>query len=752
MGSMKTSKKKDPVDTTAEFKTLKTIVTEGEAKRAPWRKEAKRGFNFIANRQWSDEDLAILAEQNRPAVAFNRCAPIVQAVCGLEINNRQQIAYLPREEGDQGIDEAITNIVKWVRDSCNAEDEDSEAFKDAVICGEGWNETRIEYDEDPKGKIIQERVNPLEMGVNKAADKASYEDRRATYRIRDIAPDDARALVGEEYSDQALNASWIEGARAQPEDGGQGNKLDYPDETRAGVEGIGASRKNVRLVQIQWWKREDMVLIAQEGQDELQTLSMDEYKKFGERVAQMQEVDMQNMEEYNLRAEASLAEGMEPLAEPPPEMMAPTFEVHHTKQRVYYEAFLGEGLLSKQKMKLQQFTFNAITGHRDNEKKCFYGLMRDLFDPQMWANKWLSQSMNILNSNAKGGIIAESDAFMNQAKAEKDWADPTKMILVKPGSIQKKKIMDRSPPQLPQGLPDLLQFAIGSMRDVTGVNLELMGQADREQAASLEAQRRQSAMTILAALFNSLRRYRKNQGKLLLHFVWLLPDGVLYRVTSDGDHKYLHFVKNGDVARYDIIIDETPSSPDQKHMVWAITSQILQQGIQFPPAVLVKLMKYSPYPETVVAEITKAYGLGSDMPPEQMKEKLGQAEAALKVLEQQLGEAVKKADTEQAKLEIEKARAEVEAYRAETERMKMEKEAESAENERQLEGARIVAESEDQEKDRHLEGARVATETAAAAEGEDADDRITAMEGTLQEILVALKQMAGDSARVQEGA
>ena len=58
----------------------------------------------------------------------------------------------------------------------------------------------------------------------------------------------------------------------------------------------------------------------------------------------------------------------------------------------------------------------------------------------------------------------------------------------------------------PQGFYQLLEFAISSLRDVTGINLELLGQQDQNQPGILEAQRKQAGMTVLATLFDSLRR------------------------------------------------------------------------------------------------------------------------------------------------------------------------------------------------------------------------------------------------------
>lgn len=622
-----------------EFQRIKTMVLQGHRARGDWRKEATRAFDFVAGHQWSDEDKRTLDEQKRPAVTFNRSAPIVKAVCGLEVNNRQGVVFLPRKLGDSGVNEVYTSAAKWMRDECDAEDEESEAFRDTSICGEGWVENRMEYDEVKEGKFIEERMDPLEMGVNKGACKANYKDARMMFRIRDMEPLDAKDLFPNLESD-AINAKWLDNAII-PEDGGEGFKRNYPDQTREGLKDAAGKLTQVRVIQAQWWEREKLYLVAQEGQD-LQQLKEEDFNKFSERAQQA---------------------GIQ-------------FQHTSVPQKVYYEAFLGAtGFLPdeqgnvKRKLEMGMFQWRVMTGERDRKKKCFYGLLRDMFDPQMWANKWLSQTMQIMNSNAKGGIMAETDAFVNQRKAEENWADPTKIVWVKPGAISNGKVKDRTAPPMPQGLSDLMQFALSSLRDTTGVNLELLGQADREQAASLEMQRRQSAMTILATLFDSLRRFRKQQGRAMISFIEMLPEGTLVRVVEKGLTKYIPLVKDKDSVKYDVIVDEAPSSPDQKQAVWAMVMQLLQSGIQLSPQTVIQLLKYSPLPESVVAEIEEAMGMAQTMNPQQLQQKLQQAEQALQVLEQELQKAMETAKTAEDDRSIEMMKLEVEEYKAETMRL-----------------------------------------------------------------------------------
>ncbi|MEM7289638.1 MAG: hypothetical protein AAF412_04575 [Pseudomonadota bacterium] len=150
-----------------------------------------------------------------------------------------------------------------------------------------------------------------------------------------------------------------------------------------------------------------------------------------------------------------------------------------------------------------------------------------------------------------------------------------------------------------------MEFAVSSVRDVTGINLEMLGMREANQPASLEYQRRQSAMNILAGLFDGLRRYRKSQGRVMLEYITgYLSDGRLVRIVGEEGSQYVPLIKQAD-AEYDVIVDEATSTPNNKEAVWNFIGPMF---MQFPPQVQMILLEYSPLPETTVEKLKQAIG------------------------------------------------------------------------------------------------------------------------------------------------
>ena len=84
---------------------------------------------------------------------------------------------------------------------------------------------------------------------------------------------------------------------------------------------------------------------------------------------------------------------------------------------------------------------------------------------------------------------------------------------------------------------------------------------------------------MLAPIFDSLRRYRKFQGHILLSFIHnFISDGRMIRIGGVGNEQFLPLTKRPDAPEYDIIVDQAPNSPDVKEQTWE-TLQNLVPGL-----------------------------------------------------------------------------------------------------------------------------------------------------------------------------
>jgi hypothetical protein len=563
-------------DAEALFRKVKRWCLADYEAQTEWRREAREDFGFVSGHQLKDDDKALLKDMNRPVVIMNRIEPVIDSVAGSEVANRQEVQFIPRTQGDVQVNEVLTSAAKWFRDQCDAEDEESDAFRDTVVCGMGWTETRLDYEDAPEGAPMIERCDPLEMVWDSGAKKRNLVDKRRVFHIRrDIPIDEARALCpNDDFEDSDYNATWLDDNDEKKEPTHVDNKYYDKDQDEAG----GGDDKCVTMVRAQWWERVPVYLVVDPtNPDNILTLEKDDFD--------------------NLQTKAKIAGGQ--------------LQYTQSTRKVYKQAFLGSILLEIGPAPCKEhFSFKCITGKRDRNKNTWYGLVRGMKDPQRWANKWMMQTMHIMNTSAKGGILAERGFFENDADAETSWARQDAITWAKAGALSGKagaKYAQKPQSQFPAASFQLMEFAISSIRDTSGVNVETLGlQAGASQAASLDMQRKQSAMTILQPLFDSLRRYRKEQGRLLLYLIEnYLSDGRLIKIVGEEQARYVPLVRQPGNATYDVIVDESATSPNQKEATWAFLQQILPViGKMLPPQTWLALLKYSPLPTSAQKDIS----------------------------------------------------------------------------------------------------------------------------------------------------
>lgn len=617
-----------------------------------WREEARENYRFYAGHQWSDDDLAKLQEQQRPAITFNRAGVLIDAVLGHENNNRKEVRYIPRTMGDAAVNEQITEGAKFFRDQCDADHEESDAFRDSLISGMGWTNTRLSDEENPEYDLVEERVDPLEMLWDPSSQKPNLADARYLFRVKKMSRADIRAIWpdwdGIEEGDSAI--AWddddVEPGNANPRDS-------YKDPA-----GTRNSVRDIPVVEYQWRDVEPYYIVMNPNSGEREELKLDEW-----------ETRKKDIEEGGL----------------------PHFFRRRTVFRRAY--FIGNEVVQEDASYPKGFTYKCITGKRDREKGYWFGLMRPLMDPQRWSNKWLSQILNIINANAKGGVMIEKSAMGNQSQFEKNWADPAGIVITADDALAGKRVLPKPMGQYPAGVERLMEYANDSFGDVSGINKELLGVADREQPGVLEYQRKQSAVTLLAPIFDSLTRFRKLQGRCWLYFMQnYVSDGRLIRIAVDEEEQFVPFIPDwfgADVAEYDVIVDQAATSPNQKEATWAVLTTILPAiKDMLGPEELMLALEYSPLPESFMAKLKgmkeEAAQQGPPPDPEMMKAQAQiQADQAKLQAQQQM---------EQTKIQSQIQLKQVETQ-AELERKRLEMEAE-IELEREKTRAQIELERE----------------------------------------------------------
>lgn len=530
-------------------------------KAADWREQAKEDFDFVAGRHYSEDDIKKLVRQKRPPVVFNRVGPVVDAITGYEVGNRRETRYIPREMGDVQANELLTAAGQWFRDQGYADYADSAMFFNVVVCGMGWTETRLDFDQGPSPKPIVEDIDPLEMAWDRSARRRNLKDARRVWRVRRIPTPEAEDMFPG-FAPNELNAAWSE---VQSE-----SDLDRDETVTRGS----ADLDFVTIVQCQWIEKETY-FVAQDpftGQDAEFTKA--EFDTLNKRMKQMTGMELQGV---------------------------------RFRRQVRKQAFFGDVVLSVGKAPCDdEFSLQCVTGKFDRNKGTWYGVVRAMKDPQRWANKWLAQMMHIMNSNAKGGIMAEKGAFADPRTAQAEWSSPDSVTLMQDGAISANRVKEKPQTQFPVGFQQLTEFAIQSIRDVSGVSVEFLGMRESDQPASLEYQRRQAGMNILQWAFDGIKFYRELQGRVVLHYLQNdVPEGTLIKVAGAEGERFVPLMRQAN-KDFDIVVDDAPTSPNQKEAAWAVISSLLPLiGKVIPPQYILKALKYSPLPETIVSELEK---------------------------------------------------------------------------------------------------------------------------------------------------
>ena len=284
---------------------------------------------------------------------------------------------------------------------------------------------------------------------------------------------------------------------------------------------------------------------------------------------------------------------------------------------MFYRAFATETeVLFKEQLQEGDFRYKCITGKRDRKRwDVVWPGGKPQMDPQRFTNKLYSEILHIVRTNANGGMALEEDAVDDVRQFESSWAATDKITWLKPGSLSGahgSKMVAKSPPQVQVALFQLMEFARDMVKATTGVNEEILGLVQREQAGVLEAQRKQAAYGSSLGLFRRETPLSAQPGaaccwpKCAKYF----PHPTSWvRIVDQGSAQYVQLAQALETQIYDIVVDEAPAGPDQKAKVVAVLMPLLPQLIQaglIGPQAIADVIPYLPIPAAVANKLAQA--------------------------------------------------------------------------------------------------------------------------------------------------
>jgi hypothetical protein len=110
-------------------------------------------------------------------------------------------------------------------------------------------------------------------------------------------------------------------------------------------------------------------------------------------------------------------------------------------------------------------------------------------------------------------------------------------------------------------------------------------------------------MTLLATSFDSLRRFRKNVGRVRLHYIQqYMSDGRLIRITKQDHQELVPLIRDQTMGDYEVIVEDAPTSPNSREQTWATITQVIPAFKELlTPEAVITILEYSPLPSKLVS-------------------------------------------------------------------------------------------------------------------------------------------------------
>ena len=569
-------------------------------------------WKFYAGDQWDETDKALAKRQKRPALTLNMLLSIISAVEGEERTNRQEIKFYGTGQEDDGAAYGLNRLLKWVFDGCGGEFSLSEAFRAMLIAGEGWIVPDMDFFDDPEGLLKILAVPDTEMFDDPfgASDPTSATSRYC-HRVRYMTDEEGEArfpAAGEfaGFKATVTGAHSLGDGISETDAAGFRDIYSTPNDQKS-LKTFDAKRKLWAVNETWWHQIEPGWVVVDDATGLLVEMTDEEFEgakvqRAGEQKSAMQAV-MSGEATFApppaLPPEAA-ALGMMPPVAPPTIQMPPPLQAKQRPIKRFYVAFwCGKALLSKMASPLKglkRIPYVPIRGLYDRIEGEWFGLIRSLIDAQRQHNTEQSTIVMLTQLMPKQAWMGPKGSFHNKPDWQTKIAQPGAMLEYNKSQGKPELIPTTA---IPRHIIDMAFTRPQTMREISGVNVEMTGARQASDPGVVMEMRQKAAKTVLAPMFDNHRQSKKALGMVLLAYMQTyISAGRRMRILGPEGSSYVDMTEQMQLGRYDVTVEETNSTINDRMATLGVMQTTLPQlakaGVPVPPSII-DLMPMQPH-------------------------------------------------------------------------------------------------------------------------------------------------------------
>ena len=561
--------------------------------------EEDMGFYVGGEGQWSQDgdttDYKRLKDAKRAAVSINHVQAMVDILTGFERQNRFDPKVQAQGEEDEQDARLMTWLLKFIREQSDAQATESDVFEDGAIVGMSAANVRIDWTEDPlNGSICVEKVNP---GVNVIWDpqweRDDLSDARYVILYKRVFVSDLIA----QYPDksEAIRSALNSTALAFGEGGKltEGNVQDnygsvksHPtDEGGLGKLFYDATEDSVLVLEPWYREYEDVWIVANKASGQVH--------------------------------EAESASAAKQVAASDPDNLT---AIRRQRRIIRMGVVLPAAFLTLEEddtpydNDTQNYSVVPFLVKRKRED--IYGMVRNLKDPQRVENKRESQMLDLIARYANMRPMAEEGGVVN-VQTLHHIHDPAP-IMLKPGHP--------APTWFVPPLAEIVKVLTVesdrmklSMREISGINTDLLGQKADDTSGIAIARRQAQGQIISTVFFDNYKKFKRNVNERLARRIQqVFTSEQVFRLTSEtgegvvvkinpmegrgktrdeyartqaGVTNRMELRNLQEFLKYDVVISEAPSTPTMRMMQLLGILEVLRTLPNLGPLMMDKVVE-----------------------------------------------------------------------------------------------------------------------------------------------------------------